>query len=120
MMFIRSLIVAAVVLGASAVPAPSPQDNGTPEQPAPEPVPEQPAPEQPAPDRCAGVVCPENSYCKIFDFNLEQPVGCEANGTVPVDVETCGGVICPTGTTCCNSPCGVCTKPGDFCLTWVC
>ncbi|WQF82524.1 hypothetical protein CDEST_07538 [Colletotrichum destructivum] len=116
MMFIRSLIVAAVVLGASAVPAPSPQDNGTPEQPAPE----QPALEQPAPDRCAGVVCPENSYCKVFDFNLEKPVGCEANGTVPADVETCGGVICPTGTTCCNSPCGVCTKPGDFCLTWVC
>ncbi|TQN65196.1 hypothetical protein CSHISOI_10231 [Colletotrichum shisoi] len=111
MMLIRSLIVAAVALGASAVPAPCPQDYGTPVQ---------PAPEQPAPDQCAGVVCPENSFCKVFDFNLEKPVGCAANGTVPADAITCGGVICPTGTTCCNSPCGVCTKPGDLCLAWVC
>ncbi|OHX00331.1 hypothetical protein CSPAE12_00942 [Colletotrichum incanum] len=105
-MSIRSLIVAVVALGASAAPAPSPQANET--------------PAQPAQDRCAGVTCPENSYCQVFDFRLEQPAGCQANGTVPAEVETCGDVICPIGTTCCNSPCGVCTKPGELCLQWVC
>ncbi|KAJ0159221.1 hypothetical protein CTA2_10110, partial [Colletotrichum tanaceti] len=69
---------------------------------------------------CAGVQCPENSFCKVFDFNLQQPVGCQANGTVPAGAETCGSVICPTGTSCCNSTCGVCVKPGDMCVQWVC
>ncbi|KAK1722858.1 hypothetical protein CaCOL14_001602 [Colletotrichum acutatum] len=101
MMFLHSLIVGVFAIAVTAAPAPTPQGD-------------------PAQDRCAGVACPENSYCKVFDFRLEHPVGCQSNGTVPADAETCGSVICPTGTTCCNSPCGVCAKPGETCLQWVC
>ncbi|WDK10641.1 hypothetical protein CGRA01v4_01920 [Colletotrichum graminicola] len=103
MLFIRPFIFLAVAIGTSAAPAPNPQADTTPTE-----------------DRCSGVTCPENSYCKVFDFHLEHPVGCQANGTVAADAETCGSVICPTGTTCCNSPCGVCTAPGVPCLQWVC
>ncbi|KAK2016379.1 hypothetical protein LZ32DRAFT_601603 [Colletotrichum eremochloae] len=101
MLFIRPLIVVAIALGASA--APNPQAGTAPEK-----------------DRCSGVTCPQNSFCKVFDFKLERPVACQANGTVPADAQTCGSVICPTGTTCCNSSCGVCRAPGDPCLQWVC
>ncbi|KAK1975042.1 hypothetical protein LZ30DRAFT_754370 [Colletotrichum cereale] len=103
MLFIRQFIVAAVALGASAAPAPNPQADTTPAQ-----------------DRCSGVTCPTNSFCKVFDFHLERPVGCQSNGTVPADAVTCGSVVCPTGTVCCNSTCGVCTKPEEPCLQWVC
>ncbi|KAK2001376.1 hypothetical protein LX36DRAFT_653445 [Colletotrichum falcatum] len=103
MLFVRPFVVLAIALGASAAPAPSPQADTT-----------------PAENRCSGVTCPENSYCKVFDFQLEHPVGCQSNGTVPAGAETCGKVICPIGTTCCNSPCGVCTAPGEPCLQWAC
>ncbi|KAF6838652.1 hypothetical protein CMUS01_04565 [Colletotrichum musicola] len=105
MIISRSFIVTLVALGASAAPAPSPQAS---------------TPETPTQDRCTGVACPQNSYCKVFDMRLEQPVGCQANGTVPADSETCGSIVCPVGTTCCNSSCGMCVKPGDVCLQWVC
>ncbi|KAF4806090.1 hypothetical protein CGCSCA5_v014724 [Colletotrichum siamense] len=104
MMFIHSFIVALAALGASAAPAP--QTSGT--------------PDAPAEDRCSGVTCPENSYCKVFDFRLEKPVACQANGTVSEESQACGSVICPVGTTCCNSSCGVCAKPEESCLQWVC
>ncbi|OLN86646.1 hypothetical protein CCHL11_03737 [Colletotrichum chlorophyti] len=109
MQFARSLVVAALALGASAAPAApgaSPQVGTT--------------PPTPAQDRCSGVICPDNSFCKVFDFGLEKPVACQANGTVSVEAETCGSVICPAGTSCCNPTCGVCAAEGQACLQWVC
>ncbi|OHF00024.1 hypothetical protein CORC01_04670 [Colletotrichum orchidophilum] len=104
MMFLHSRLIGvfAFALAASAAPTTCP-----------------PA-EEPAQDQCIGVACPENTYCKVFNFRLEHPVACKSNGTVPADAQTCGEVICPIGKTCCNSPCGVCANPGESCLEWVC
>jgi len=33
---------------------------------------------------------------------------------------SCGPNICTNGTVCCNRSCGVCTKPGEKCLTVIC
>ncbi|KAK4449780.1 hypothetical protein QBC34DRAFT_437849 [Podospora aff. communis PSN243] len=32
----------------------------------------------------------------------------------------CGRNVCTNGQVCCNRSCGVCTKPGDKCLTVIC
>lgn len=53
---------------------------------------------------------------------------CEKNqclwicGEPPITDEpvTCGSVVCDYGEVCCNSSCGVCTKPGDQCTQQVC
>ncbi|KAL0940281.1 uncharacterized protein CTRU02_203044 [Colletotrichum truncatum] len=104
MVSFHSFIVTLIALGVSAAPAPQASGN----------------PETPTEPRCDGVQCPANSVCKVFDFNLEKPVGCFSEGPVPPETETCGSVICPIGTSCCNPTCGVCAKPDESCLQWVC
>lgn len=34
--------------------------------------------------------------------------------------EACGPTTCAAGQVCCNSSCGICTAPGDFCTMQVC
>jgi len=104
----------------------------------------------PPTEPCNQVVCGPNFYCCNFSCSICAPDGgfctqqvCEQReesavhpldprgAAVSQDVlllepieppepETCGLVICPKGTTCCNPLCSACTPPGVSCTLGDC
>lgn len=86
---------------------------------------------------CGGVVCPPKmeccnptcNKCVFPGMRCTQEV-CNGTEAVPEPVlllepvepepETCGLVICPKGTTCCNPLCSACTPPGVSCTLGDC
>ncbi len=68
-------------------------------------------PDTPELDPCARVRCMAGTHC-------------EASGgvasCVPDGGEPCGETTCGPGTYCCNASCGMCVKPGMFCIQIAC
>jgi hypothetical protein len=65
----------------------------------------------PKPNPCAAVLCPVGSTCEV--------VG-DSGVCVPSGGEPCGKTSCAPGFVCCNSSCGICTRPGQFCIQIAC
>jgi hypothetical protein len=56
---------------------------------------------------CANVRCSIGYICVMLGPNDPR---CIPEG------EKCGGILCPTGTVCCNPLRNICVKPGMFCI----
>lgn len=66
-------------------------------------------------------VCPK---CKPNDLVCSKaPCTQECSGqggTEVKDPAVCGSTLCKVGEVCCNSSCGICTKPGGACIELFC
>lgn len=62
-------------------------------------------------DPCIATTCAVGSRCVS--------VGCQAS-CKPLEAESCGNVMCATGTVCCNASCGICTPPDGACIQIAC
>lgn len=56
---------------------------------------------------CAVVKCTATTTCVVIGGRAS----CQ-----PIRPQKCGSVLCPSGTTCCNALCGICTPPGMMCV----
>jgi len=61
---------------------------------------------------CAAVTCSTNTFCNVING---KPV------CLPISrQQKCGRAVCAPGHVCCNSSCGICTKPGGVCTQQIC
>ncbi|EGS17143.1 uncharacterized protein CTHT_0074750 [Thermochaetoides thermophila DSM 1495] len=61
---------------------------------------------------CAAVTCSTNTFCNVING---KPV------CLPISrQQKCGKAVCAPGHVCCNSSCGICTKPGGVCTQQIC
>lgn len=76
-------------------------------------------------DQCPEKRCPPGQTCRtgVAFFSPGCPgcpvfVGCTSDQDP--EVEVCGNKLCEPGEVCCNSSCGICTKPGGACTEQFC
>lgn len=65
----------------------------------------------PATNPCAAVLCIVGTECVVENGKP---------ACVPIGGEPCGETTCGEGLVCCNDSCGICTPPGDACITLEC
>ncbi|KAK3392685.1 hypothetical protein B0H63DRAFT_456392 [Podospora didyma] len=65
-----------------------------------------------------GMMCTQEA-CLPLALTVPAPVAPTAINPLPPRKQ-CGPTLCAVGDVCCNSSCGICTKPGGFCTQQFC
>ncbi len=68
-------------------------------------------------DPCAATTCPAGSQCRTRNGRVVCTPVVPGPGGRGVG---CGSTTCVSGLTCCNSSCGICTPPGQYCIMMFC